>query len=87
MESRIWKYELEITDTQIIEVPRAGVILSVANQNNKLCLWAMVEIDRPLEKREIEIIGTGNPIEMKDRHFIGTVLIDPFVWHVFEIRQ
>lgn len=87
MDYRIWKYELQITDLQPVEIPEGAELLSVANQNGRLCLWAMVDGDRPLETRHIEIIGTGNPVPTDmgvDRRFIGTAVINPSVWHVFE---
>lgn len=87
MDYRIWKYELEITaDMQVIEMPMCSTILSVANQDGKLCLWAMGDTARAKEERRIEIIGTGNPINHRliERKFIGTVLVGTFVWHVFE---
>lgn len=81
----IWKYELEITDRQTIQMPEGSQILSVANQNGKLCLWAIVSPANSDRDRVIEIIGTGNPMRISNRKFIGTVVIDPFVRHVFEI--
>jgi hypothetical protein len=84
---RIWKYELRVTDIQAVEMPKDAELLSVANQNGELCMWAKVDADQTIEARYIEIIGTGNPIPQDmgvDRRFIGTALINPFVWHVFE---
>jgi hypothetical protein len=87
MDNRIWKYTLAITDTQDIEMPSGARILSVANQNGELCLWALVPTANATKTRCIEIIGTGNPISPNheaSRRFIGTAVINPFVWHVFE---
>ena len=68
----IYKYKLEITDYQKIYLPIGSKILSVANQRESLCLWALVDPDGNFGEHlhHIEIIGTGNPI--------------PIVWHVFE---
>ena len=85
--SSIWKYTLEITDTQTIEMPDGASILSVANQDGNLCLWAKVIPSRRRTPRTIEIIGTGHAIEESHtiaRRFIGSAVISPFVWHVFE---
>lgn len=84
----IWKFELEITDLQGVTMPDGAELLSVANQNGNLCLWAMVDPLKEKRRRYIEIIGTGNPMPMVgvDRKFIGTAVVDPFVWHVFERR-
>jgi len=84
---RIWKYELRVTDMQPVEMPKDAELLSVANQNGTLCMWVRVDADNDRETRHIEIIGTGNPIPQDmgvDRRFIGTAVINPFVWHVFE---
>jgi hypothetical protein len=87
MEGCIWKYTLAITNLQEVEMPLGAQILSVGDQGGQLCLWALVVPQRGSSKRVIEIIGTGNPMEMYltyPRRFIGTVLMPPFVWHVFE---
>jgi len=81
---RIFKYTLEITSDQTVQMPQDAQILSVANQNGNLCLWAMVDIDCPPHPRHIEIIGTGLPVPDSQRLFIGTAVIGQFVWHVFE---
>ena len=84
----IYKYTLEITDSQSISMPRYAQILSVAKQGDSLCLWAEVFTEEEQVHRHIRIIGTGNPIEgSPNRVFLGTVVMDPFVWHVFEVIQ
>jgi hypothetical protein len=81
----IWKFTLELTDIQKLTITEGAQILSVANQNGNLCLWVMLVPHLRKVKRTIEIIGTGNPIEEGiERKFIGTAVINPFVWHVFE---
>ena len=86
MESRIWKYPLQITDYQTLRLPQDAQILSVQMQQGILCLWAKVNIDFPLENRHIAVVGTGNPIAFGIRaRFIGTVQDGPLVWHVFEV--
>ncbi len=73
---------------QTILVPNNFEILSAANQDGNLCLWLLVDSTASADKvLYIEIIGTGNPVlnEMGvGRKFIGTVIVGPFVWHVFE---
>lgn len=85
---RIRKYDLKLTDRQIVEMPAASNILSVANQQDALCLWAMVDPSNPISvQRDIEIIDTGFLILDAKRTFLGTVVIDPFVLHVFERQE
>lgn len=82
---KIWKYELKLVDRQAVSMPIGATILSVANQRGNLCLWAKVNPrhNHPTN-RIIQIVETGNPIPNEEMTFIGTVVIDPFVWHVFE---
>ena len=81
----IWKYQLQLRDRQKVSMPVASTLLSVANQRGTLCLWAMVDpTNTNTVERDIEIIGTGNPIPDGRRSFIGTAVIGPFVWHAFE---
>lgn len=85
----IWKYPLDVTDVQIIELPDKAEILTVGNQGGMICLWALVSPNTNPTCRTIEIIGTGNPVEdlpaeYASRKFIGTVSQSPFIWHVFE---
>ena len=87
----IWKAVLEITDKQTLSVPKGAKFLSVANQNEKLCAWFLVEGDTDfelaLETKTICIFGTGGPIPDKFKgEFIGTVLMydGALAWHVFE---
>lgn len=84
----IWKYELEITDKQELTVPRGAKFLSAGNQDGKLCVWASV--DPKVAKHgdnetvTLSVIGTGNPFIPEDAGtYLDTVIMPPFVWHVF----
>lgn len=83
----IYKYNLEITDKQVVPMPFNSEIISVKNQSGNLCLWAIVETENEVKPTyEIEIFGTGFPMH-KDtfREFIDTcVMPDGLVWHVFK---
>lgn len=82
----IYKYQLEITDFQDISMPECSHIIHVAEQDGKLCLWALVDNEVNSMKRRIQIVGTGNPMPYDARvvRHIGSVIMSPFVWHVFE---
>ena len=84
----IYKYNLEITDSQSITMPLNSEILSAKNQGNNLCIWALVDTDEDLNVTyEIEIFGTGNPIYDNStfREFIDTcVMPNGLVWHLFK---
>lgn len=82
-----WKYELEITDRQRLRVPLGTKPVAVAEQNGKLCLWAQVNDDHyktgNLETLFVYVVGTGNPLPSPLPPYVGTVVMDPFVWHVY----
>jgi hypothetical protein len=87
---KIYKYELKIEDYQVLQMPKGARVLSVGNQRGKLCLWAVCDQDAPASLRAFEIFGTGNPISEDrtiERTFIGTAIVEPFVWHVFETAK
>ena len=79
----IWKYVLELVDVQKVQMPRNAKILSVAKQGDIICLWAMVNPEVATTGRDIAIVGTGNPCWCSGWDFVGTVVDEPFVWHIF----
>lgn len=83
---KIFKYKLEITEFQEIEMPRHSHILCVQTQNGEVCLWALVDYAEDPEVRKIKIFGTGHPIEQDNIKYIGTTqqLDGQLMWHVFE---
>lgn len=92
MFSRVWKYDLEVSDmprTCVLKIKGSSVTpISVAEQDCELMLWVRIEFDsnqdEPEQETELEIniIGTGHPFTNAGE-FLGTVVISPFVWHVF----
>jgi hypothetical protein len=84
--TKIYKYLMEITSYQQIKMPLSAKILKIAEQNNKLYLWAMVNNTNHTYDMEIKIIGTGFQFkEELDRYeYVETVIMsDGFVWHIF----
>ncbi len=81
----VWKYELEITDFQVREMPVGAEMLHVADQYGKLALWARVDPDAPKASRAIFIRGTGHGEIADFWPYVGTVVSsDTLVWHVFD---
>lgn len=83
----IWKFPLRLVDRQVIRVPQGGFSMSVGLQRDQVCLWVMVDPEKPLVDREVRIVGTGHPAPGREWSFLGTVVMEPFVWHVFERRD
>jgi len=89
----IWKYKLNEAllhqaHGQKISLPYASNILTVQEQNNELCLWAMVDPDEVRKvQRTICIHGTGHPVPNgANKVHITTFqkMGGQLVWHVFE---
>lgn len=84
---RIFKYELEVTDTQTVTMPMNAIVLSVVNQNESMMMYALVD-DDVVETEGIEFIvhGTFHPSDdVIDTRFVSTVLFrnGSLVFHVF----
>lgn len=86
MKKRIFKYPLDIVGLQPIFIPDGGEILSAQLQYGTLCLWVLVNPDNTPQRRNIAIIGTGNPIPDGEYVFIDTSQMSggALVWHIFE---
>ena len=91
MSKAIWKYPLEITNAQIIKMPKGAKILSVQIQNKKPCIWVMVDPDNDLLPKTLYSIGTGFNVDDEidndiETRYIGTYQVQggSFVFHVFE---
>lgn len=90
----IYKFALSIEDEQILKMPIYSYILSIAEQDNQIVLYAIVnpmETEK-LEERIIRIIGTGHTFtstELINMTFIGTVKLHngALMFHVFEKRE
>lgn len=87
----ILKYPLEIALQQVVHLPVEAHVLSIEEQHNRLCMWALCEdaAFRQTKAIEVVIIMTGMPGVPEDilttHHFMGTKMLNngSFVAHVF----
>lgn len=79
----VWKYALYITDRQFFDMPAGAELLHAAVHDGLPFLWAKVDPDAPRVSRAVEISGTGNPCPV-GAAYIGTLLMDEWVWHVWD---
>lgn len=80
----IYKYPIEITDSQEIEMPiNAEAIHAGLDPQGTPCVWATVRTDNKKEDVTIYVVGTGNPVPVMARRHVGSFNQGPFVWHVF----
>ncbi len=86
----IYKYAIPVDGEPVIEMPSGAKVLSFHVQHNKPFIWALVDPDRPDEKRRFYLLGTGHPMSysMDAMRFIGTALLEDgdFILHLFEMQ-
>jgi hypothetical protein len=87
MNTTIWKYELPLAVEQTIEVPLGAQALCLQLQGGTPCLWVAVDPEAEKTPRKIVMVGTGMPGLNRDTHYLGTVQLDGFVWHYFEVGR
>ena len=82
----IFKYCIDLHGT-IARLPEDAQILTVSVQDNRICLWALVDTNKPNIFRSFVVYGTGQDMTntINRLKYIGTVHINPFVWHIFEV--
>lgn len=86
----IYKYELQIVDDQLIDLPLYAELLTVQMQNGRPRLWAVVDTELKTEKRYIRIHGTGHSISSVGvLKYISTFQMEggSLIFHVFEVKK
>ena len=88
---KVFKYKMEIQEYMYLSLPKGAQILSVQEQFQRVCIWALVDPDAILEMRCFRLAGTGHEIaEPQERlRFIGTFQMHGgvLVFHLFELSQ
>ena len=79
----IWKYNIDITDTQVLNTKADAKFLTVQMQDYYPAIWVEVDTENGNEEYVIEVFGTGNPMTDHDRQYLGTIQESNFVWHVY----
>jgi hypothetical protein len=93
---KIYKYQLKLVPEQELEIPLIHAdyihklkdqVLKVEVQDDRVCIWVMVDTELRGVTRHIHLINTGDPIkaniDFKD-HLGSFMLLDgAYVGHVF----
>jgi hypothetical protein len=95
----VYRYPLDVTDEQTVEMPAGAQILTVARgegsrrvmlgvgSHEPVEMWALVDPQAPLQKRRFRIAGTGHSLDDVDTlDFLGSVQLagGQHVLNVFE---
>lgn len=81
----VWKYTLPKVMNDV-EMPSGATVLTVAEQDNEICLWARVDPAAERETRTFQVVGTGHAELDGTETYLGSAQINNgnFVFHVFE---
>lgn len=80
----IYKYELELTDTQALSLPADAEILTIQQQGPSIFAWVKLDNQKPERDRTIVVCGTGSPLKQPYMRYITTIQVGIMVWHFFE---
>lgn len=82
----IWKFPLVIDARQDVEMPSGAEILSCAEQDGRIVVWALVTPGAAPITRRFEMFWTGDAVpNFARRRFLATVPIGRHIHHVFEL--
>ena len=87
MKQVIYKFSLQIMGgVQSIFMKEGSEILSLQEQHGVPTIWVKFPVDDDSSvERKFMMHGTGHESEDMEGTFIGTVQINGFVWHYFEV--
>jgi hypothetical protein len=78
----IYKYQFEIKDDIVIEMPEISDILSIQVQDGMPTMWARVDTNSKTFRRHFIVLGTGHEVRLT-LPYRGTIQLDGLVWHIF----
>lgn len=81
---KIYKYPLQINDTQTVMIPKGAKLLTVQMQHGSPQLWASVDPNTGLATRRIACAGTGH--HTPDGLYLGTIQMQngALIFHFFD---
>lgn len=82
----VFKYPLALGGYTHLDLPSGAEPLRVESVSGQLFMWALVDSERPTEKRIFRIFGTGEGIgEQRVKYIDGAMMDNFFQWHLFEV--
>lgn len=96
MKTNIFKYPLKARDIQEVIMPKGSKILSTAEQNEEICIWALCPETKETEVREIAVLPTGATQfpdglgeKITTENYIGSAFFrtEGLVFHVFDVTK
>jgi hypothetical protein len=81
----IYKYQLGVGDFVSLFLPAGAQVLTVQTQNGVPYVWAMVDTEQPVQRRDFCWRGTGHPLGDVGP-YVETIQVSDgrLVFHLFE---
>lgn len=87
MTQTIHKHLFGLKTPTVLRLQPGAVLIDVGQDtrdSDSIALWFIVDdAQQATVVRTFHIVGTGHPIPPRTKH-VGSVLMPPFKWHVFE---
>lgn len=85
----IWKWKLQVEDSQVVMMPGGAQILDVQMQAGQCCIWALCNPDAEETKRWIAMYAMGHQVPDNSGEYISTFQMSDgqLVFHAFEIQD
>ena len=88
----IYKYLIPLRTPQVVhkfDLPPEAKVLHVGSPDPaNVLIWVEqgANYTGPPEQRAFRVYGTGHSIAPEEViDYVGSVVVDPFVWHVYEV--
>jgi len=79
----IYKYGINAPGLTELTLPAGAKPLAVGLQNGKPVVWVDIDIDQPEVEYELHTFGTGQSLPTDTVNYVGTLVQDWLVWHVY----
>lgn len=82
---RIWKYVVNMIGLTEIQIPEGSEFVKVGLLNGEICVWAIVDPDKPNTTRKILSVWTGDEAG-SILNYIGIAKVESTIYHIVEVE-
>lgn len=80
---RVLQVPLLSLPEQDVEVPAGAQVLHLAEKNQRVRLWLLVDPTAPLERWQISAVGDVSQVADESEYLGTAITYDGYVWHFF----
>jgi len=81
---RVCEYPVAVATAIKVHLPDGAQVLRFDLQADQLCLWALVDSDKPSVMYQFRMVGTGDPLDTVGA-YINSIFVDEarLIYHFF----